>query len=279
MNDTKKNSILCPHCNKLVSRDEPRCPYCGAARPGARWKSIGRLGGVHLEAGIIPALIYTNVAIYLLSLFLYPGSLNLMNPLMAFSPSTQSLFLLGASGTIPIDRAGNWWSLVSASFLHGSLLHIVFNMIALKQLGTLTVHAYGARRMIIIYTLTGIFGYAVSYVAGVRFTIGASAAICGLIGALLYYGKSRGGLLGEALFKQVIGWLIGLFIIGLMPNINNWGHGAGIVAGVALGFMLGYPERRPDTFLHRSGAAVAVAVTVLILAQAVVSGVWHRFFG
>ena len=279
MNDTQKNSMLCPHCGKLVSRDEARCPYCGAAHPGARWKSIGRFGGAGLEYRIIPTLIYVNIGMFLLSLFLYSGSLNLMNPLMAFSPSSRSLFLLGASGTIPIDRMGNWWSLVSASYLHGSLLHIVFNMIALKQLGTLTIQAYGSHRMIIIYTLTGIAGYAASYLAGVRFTIGASAAICGLIGAMLYYGKSRGGLFGQALFKQVSGWLVGLFIIGLLPNINNWGHGAGILSGVALGFVLGYPEKRPDTFLQKSGAALCVVLTLLILLQTVASGLWYRFFG
>lgn len=279
MNDTRKNSTLCPYCGKLVSRDDPRCPYCGAAHPGARWKSIGRLGGAHLESRIIPTLIYVNIGIYLLSLFLYSGSLNLMNPLMALSPSSRSLFLLGASGTIPIDRMGNWWSLVSASYLHGSLIHIVFNMIALKQLGSLTIQAYGAHRMIIIYTLTGIVGYAASYLAGVRFTIGASAAVCGLIGAVLYYGKSRGGLFGEALFKQVSGWLIGLFIIGLMPNINNWGHGAGILSGIALGFFLGYPEKRPDTFLQKSGAVLCIVLTLLVLIQTIASGLWYRFFG
>ncbi|AOY58076.1 peptidase S54, rhomboid [Desulfococcus multivorans] len=279
VNDTQKNSVLCPHCRKLVGRDELRCPYCGAARPGAPWKAIVNLGGASLEYRIIPALIYVNVGLYLLSLLLYPPNLNFMNPLTAFSPSSGSLLLLGASGTIPIDRAGNWWSLVSAGYLHGSLLHILFNMIALKQLGTLTIQAYGARRMIVIYTLTGIAGYAASYLAGVRFTIGASAAICGLIGALLYYGKSRGGLFGEALFKQVSGWLVGLFLIGLMPNINNWGHGAGILSGIAVGYIIAYPEKRPDAFLHNVGAALSIVLTLLVLLQAVASGLWYRFFG
>ena len=279
MNDKRKNSILCPHCSKLVSRDEPQCPYCGASHPGARWKKISRILERHLESRIIPTLIYINAGIFLLSLFLYSGSLNLMNPLMALSPSSRSLFLLGASGTIPIDRMGNWWSLVSASYLHGSLLHIVFNMIALKQLGTLTIQAYGAHRMIIIYTLTGIIGYAASYLAEVRFTIGASAAVCGLIGAMLHYGKSRGGLVGEALLKQVSGWLVGLFIIGLMPNINNWGHGAGILSGIALGFFLGYPEKRPDSFLNRSGAVLCIILTLTVLVHTIISGLWFRFFG
>jgi rhomboid protease GluP len=168
---------------------------------------------------------------------------------------------------------------VTASYLHGSLVHIAFNMIALRQLGTLTIHAYGAPRMVMIFTLTGVAGYAVSYLAGIRFTIGASAAVCGLIGALLYYGKSRGGLFGDALFKQVSGWLVGLFFIGLLPNINNWGHGAGILSGVAIGFLFGYPEKRPDAFLDKFGAALCIVVTLMLLTYALVTGIWFRFFG
>lgn len=278
MTSNQRNSIFCPYCDKLISRDEPRCPYCGAAKPGARWKRISRLVGGHLESRIIPALIYINIGIYLLSMVLFSGSLNLMNPLMALSPSSNSLMLLGASGTIPIDRLGNWSSLVTASYLHGSLIHIAFNMIALKQLGALTIHTYGVRRMVMIYTLTGIAGYAASYLAGVRFTIGASAAICGLIGAMLFYGKSRGGVFGEAVFKQVSGWLVGLFIIGLMPNINNWGHGAGILSGIVLGLILGYPEKRPDTFLDKSGAALCIVFTLLLLIHTIVSALLYRFF-
>lgn len=272
--------MLCPHCGKLISRDEPRCPHCGAGRPGARWKAVLRIGsGNFLESRILSALIAVNVGMYLLSLLLYPGSLNFMNPMMALSPSSQSLLLLGASGTLPIDRMGNWWSLVSAGYLHGSLLHIVFNMIAIRHLGSLTLHAYGAPRMILIYTLASVAGYAASYLAGVRFTIGASAAVCGLLGAMLYYGKSRGGVFGEALFKQVSGWVVGLFLIGLMPNINNWGHGAGILSGIALGFFLGYPERRPDAFLHRTGAALCILVTLFVLIRSVTGGIWYRLFG
>lgn len=272
--------MLCPHCGRLISRDEPRCPHCGANRPGARWKAVARIGsGNFLESRVLSTLIAVNVGMYLLSLLLYAGSMNLLNPMMALSPSTRSLLLLGASGTLPIDGMGNWWSLVSAGYLHGSLLHVVFNVIAIRHLGGLTLQAYGPPRMILIYTLAGAAGYAASYLAGVRFTIGASASVCGLLGAMLFYGKSRGGVFGEALFKQVSGWLVGLFLIGLMPNINNWGHGAGILSGVTLGFLLSYPERRPDTFLHRAGAALCILVTLFVLIRSVAGGILYRLFG
>jgi rhomboid protease GluP len=142
---------------------------------------------------LLKILIGVNVAMYILSLMISARSTGFsINPLFFLSPDNRSLLLLGASGYVPIDRLHRWWSLISASYLHGSILHIFFNMIALRQLGPLVLSEYGNYRMFIIYTLSGVFGFFVSYLAGVTFTIGASAAVCGLIGAALYFGKSRG---------------------------------------------------------------------------------------
>jgi rhomboid protease GluP len=160
--------------------------------------------------------------------------------------------VLGSTGTIPLFQLNRWWSLISASYLHGSLLHIVFNMIALHQLGPLIIREYGTPRMVAIYTLSGIGGFFVSALFGVRFTIGASAAVCGLIGAALYYGKSRGGTYGKAIYSQVGSWAIGIFIFGFMiPGINNWGHAGGMLSGALAGYLLGYKERSRLNISHR----------------------------
>jgi rhomboid protease GluP len=202
------------------------------------------------------------------------------NPFMFLSPSNGALLLLGSTGTIPIDQGHRWWTLVSANYLHGGILHIVFNMIALRQIGPLVLREYGANRLIGLYTLGGIFGFLVSYFAGVRFTLGASAAVCSLIGASLYYGKSRGGAYGQAIYKQVSGWVLGLFLFGfLVPGINNWGHGGGIVGGIILGYLLGYNERTRENLFHRSLATVCVVLTVAVLAWATLSSVYYRFLG
>ena len=236
-----RNSILCPNCNKLISSDEPRCPHCGMGHPGAFWKNNPLMRMFSNGEGVIRSVIFVNIGLYILSLFLLPISLNLSSPFNALAPNFNSLLLLGASGTIPIDKFHHWWSLVSAGFLHSSLLHIVFNMIAFRHLGLFVLRLYGPHRMMIIYIMSGVIGYLISYLAGVRMTIGASASVCGLIGAILFYGKSRGGVFGEAIFQQTVGWLVGLLLIGLMPNINNWGtwrrsggrHFNGIHAGLS----------------------------------------------
>jgi rhomboid protease GluP len=217
---------------------------------------------------------------YFVTILFNPGRPGFsMNPLSLFSPRSEILMLLGATGTIPIDELHRWWTLVSANYLHGNLLHIFFNMVAFRQLGHLVLQLYGLHRMIILYTLSGVAGFWVSYLAGVPFTIGASAAVCGLIGAMLFYGKSRGGIFGQVLFKQVGGWTIGIFIFGLLvPGINNWGHGGGILAGALLGFILGYQEKRRETFRHRTLALGCMVLTVIVLAWAIITAVYYRAF-
>jgi len=279
MTHDQRRSILCPNCKKLISADEPRCPHCGIARPGSRLKNnlFTRLF-VSTEQ-IIKAIVFVNVGMYIISLLLGPWSSGFsLNPLSLLSPSNRSLLLLGATGTLPIDRLHRWWTLISANYLHGSLLHILFNMIALRQIAPLVIREFGPHRMVILYLLTGIIGFLVSYLAGVALTIGASAAVCGLIGASLYYGKSRGGIYGHTIYRQIGAWALGIFIFGLLvPSVNNWGHGGGMVAGAMLGFVLGYEEKRREGLFHRILAGLCVAATVLILLWAIGSGVYFRF--
>lgn len=281
MTSFKKNSLLCPNCRRLVSRDEPRCPYCGIPNPGSRWKGLlsGRLFARPDQ--LLTVLIAVNVAMYILSLLFNLGSAGLaMNPFHFLSPDNRSLLMLGATGTVPVDALGRWWSLVSASYLHGSLLHILFNMLALRQLAPLVITEYGPARMFAIYTVGGVGGYLLSYLAGVRFTIGASAAVCGLIGAVLYYGKHRGGHYGSELFRQVGGWAVGIFIFGLLvPGINNWGHGGGMAAGALIAMLLGYQERTREKLSHKILAGCCAAVTLLVLLWAIFSAFAYRFDG
>jgi rhomboid protease GluP len=97
------------------------------------------------------------------------------------------------------------------------------------------------------------------------------------VGAILYYGKSRGGTYGTALYKQVGVWVVFLFVFGfLVPGINNWGHGGGIAAGLLLGFLLGYQERRPERLWHKWMAAICAVSTLLVLIWAVFSALLQR---
>jgi rhomboid protease GluP len=201
---------------------------------------------------------------YILSILINPASIVLSaNPLSFLSPGSRSLLLLGATGRIPIDYYHRWWTVLSANYLHGSILHILFNMMALWQIGPLIIQEYGSYRMFSIYTLSGIGGYLLSYFAGVPFTLGASGAICGLIGAALYFGKSRGGYFGQMVYRQVGGWAIAILAFGfLVPGIDNWAHGGGLICGALTGFLLGYQDKRAETYFHKLLAGICVLATL-----------------
>lgn len=278
MTASERKSILCPQCRKLISLDEPICPYCGIARPGSWWRKTTSLGYYLNPDQIIRSLITANIFLFALSALLSLGSRGLsMNPFSFLSPSSETLFQLGATGTIPIARFHRWWSLISAGYLHGGILHIFFNMMVLYQIAPFIVQEYGTNRMLIIYTLGSITGFYVSYLAGVQFTIGASAGLFAMIGAILYYAKSRGGAYGQMIVKSIGGWVIGLFIFGfIFPGINNWAHGGGLAGGIALAFWLGYEEKKKEAWFHRTLANGCVVSTLLILAWAVVSALYDR---
>ncbi|MBU4259192.1 MAG: rhomboid family intramembrane serine protease [Desulfobacteraceae bacterium] len=279
MTSRKKSSILCPNCRKLISTDELRCPYCGISKPGSWWKNNLLTQGVSSADQIIKAIIYANIGMYIISLLFnsrLPGLS--FNPFYILSPENRSLLFLGATGTVPVNNVHGWWTLVSANYLHGGILHILFNMFAFRQIALLVSREYGVYRMFIIYALSGIIGFRISYLAGVTFTIGASAAICGLIGAALYYGKSRGGAYGQAIYRQIGGWALGIMLFGfVVPGINNWGHGGGIFAGAILGFFMGYNERTKEGLLHKILAGTCAIITVIVLCWAIGSGFFYRF--
>ncbi|MCG8552519.1 MAG: rhomboid family intramembrane serine protease [Desulfobacterales bacterium] len=198
----------------------------------------------------IQVMIWINVIMYAVSLFFSREIHFDLNPLTALAPSFNALIFLGASGTLALPYIHGWSSIFTANWLHGSLLHILFNMLALRTLAPLTIKEFGLCRMLSIYILSGAGGFYLSCLGGVPLTIGASAGLCGLIGALFYYGWSRGGYWGKMVFEQTKSWIFSLVLIGLiLPNINNWGHGGGFAAGFLLAFLFGYEERR------RSGIA------------------------
>ncbi len=192
MNPSPRKSILCPHCRRIISADERRCPHCNTATPGARWKNNPLMRQWGSGDQLIRIIIFTNIGLYLLSLFI---SANIhtsgFNPLLMLSPDPKALEDLGATGTRLIGKNG-WWTLIAANYLHGGVLHIFINMMAFNQIAILITRLFGPYRFFAIYTIGGVGGFLISYFAGVPITVGASAALCGLIGAALYYGKSRG---------------------------------------------------------------------------------------
>ncbi len=111
-------------------------------------------------------------------------------------------------------RLRRWWTLLSAGWLHGGLLHIGFNLYWIRFLAPETAELYGPARTVIIYSISSITGFLASSLLGVPLTLGASAPILGLLGALVYYGRRTGSsVVGRmawsyAIFMIVFGFLM-----------------------------------------------------------------------
>jgi rhomboid protease GluP len=223
---------------------------------------------------MVRVIIYVNVAIFIYSLLISRGGMGGgFNPLHFLSPSSRGLAALGATGTW-VDISAGWWTFLTANYLHGGALHIFFNMMALYQIGPLVARLYGTYRFFVIYTVSGVAGFIVSYLTGVYITVGASAALLGLIGAAIYYGKSRGGLFGEAVYKQIGGWAIAIIILGfLIPQINNSAHIGGLVFGAGSAYLLGYNEKKRENAAHRIIAGFCMVSTLLALSWSLIRGV------
>lgn len=264
-----QRAMLCPRCRRLIGSEETLCSWCGSSRSAPWWQFMNWTKGAMQGDWLIKAIITANIVYFAISLVLTTQTGGAGG---FFAPGQTALLLLGATGTYPIDAFGRYWTLVSANYLHGGILHIIFNLMALKQIAPWAANEYGSSRMFVIYTAGGVAGYVVSYMAGVPFTIGASAAVCALIGSLLYYGKSRGGVYGSSVYREVSGWVISLFVFGLIfPGINNWGHGGGILGGIILGALMGYNERRRENYVDHALALLCGLITLGVLGWAVLN--------
>lgn len=188
------------------------------------------------------------------------------------SPSMGALDALGMTGAYAWAD-GRWWTLITAVYLHGGLLHLIFNLIWINQLATAVEDTFGRARLVLIFTASGVAGYVVSNLAGVGFSVGASGAVFGLLAALVYYGRARGGWFGVAVFRQYGQWALLLFVLGfVMPGVNNLAHLGGFVGGYLAGLMLGHGDRTPERGVHGLLAAATLGLTAVSFGLALWAG-------
>ena len=182
---------------------------------------------------------------------------------VAFGPiSGRALDALGMTGSLAWAE-GRWWTLLTAIYLHGGILHIIFNVLWIRQLGPEIEQLYGPARLVVIFTVSGIAGFVVSNWIGVPFTIGASGSIFGLLGAIVAFGRKRGGVFGRMVLRQYGQWALVLFALGFfMQGVNNWAHGGGFLGGFLTGLALSLAEHRDETGFDKLLALVAIVLTL-----------------
>jgi rhomboid protease GluP len=262
-------SVVCASCGYLVGVADETCYHCGRRNPGL-WGFGPALRQLGNDLGFVPFVMGACVVIYVLTL-LVGGVRTLSGGGLDILPVGEvSLFMFGASGALPLFRFHRWWTVFSAGWLHANLLHIVFNLLWVRQLAPAVGELYGAGRMVIIYTAGGVLGFALTSLAGqylpflpflrgAGLTVGASAPIFGLLGGLVYYGRRTGSRLVHG---QALNWAITMFVFGLiMPGVDNYAHAGGFAGGYLAGQLL--DPLKPERIDHLLGAVACIVVSML----------------
>jgi rhomboid protease GluP len=271
----KWGSVVCPSCGNLVGVNDEKCLTCGRWNPGL-WGFAPLLNRLGRDLGFTQFVVGACIILYALMLVTDPQNISTGGLFNFLSPSVRSLFLFGASGAQPVFVYGRWWTFLTAGWLHAGVLHIFFNVMWIRQLAPATSEMYGASRMVIIYTIAGITGFAAStlaavfipFLGGAGFTVGASAPIFGLLGALIYYGK-RGG--SSMVSSQAKSWAVTMFIFGfIMPGIDNWAHLGGLAGGYLTSRLL--DPLQPERLDHLIVALVCLGVTGIAIVFSIVTG-------
>ena len=267
-----EGSVICSACGVLVGVNDPTCYNCGRRNPGL-WGFGPALRSLGHDLGFVTIVSGGTIILYVLSLILSRNGIQVM-----LSPSGAILYLLGSSGAMPVVGEGRWWTLLTAAWLHGSVLHIFFNVMWIRSLGPEIANLYGAGRMIIIYTVSSITGFGLStalyllpvhipFFGGAYTTVGASAPIFGLLGALVYYGRRTGSShisqtgLQYALIAGVMGFI--------MPGIDNSAHLGGFAGGYLASLIL--DPLKPERIDHLAIAVGCLVVTFIAIIWSVIT--------
>jgi rhomboid protease GluP len=259
---------LCPSCGTLVGATATKCHQCGASMRfsfGAANKTLERL--MPTTSPVTYAMLTICCVMYVLSLVItmkfqgfgapQGGLLNLGGI------SNRINYRLGATIPFPFVLTEPW-RIVTAIFLHGSLLHIGFNMYALMYIGPMVEELYGSAKYFFLYIATGVAGYIVSSFIGYQ-SVGASGAVMGLIGVMLAATSGRKNFAAQSIRSTLILWVVFTAFMGFRPGsgTDNAAHFGGLAAGYALGRLM--PDRQPADLSERKQADLMGWVTGIVV--------------
>ena len=166
-----------------------------------------------------------------------------------FGINTMMLVKYGAN-VGSLVKSGEVYRLIAYMFLHSGIFHIFFNMYSLYIVGPRVEDFFGKWKYLFIYMASGIAGGLLSIALnGEVISVGASGAIFGLFGALLYFGYNYRGYIGSIIKSQILPIVIYNLLIGFfIPGIDMWGHLGGLIGGVFTAYALGTIENKKYNF-------------------------------
>lgn len=250
---------MCPHCRAFITTKDRVCPYCGE-KVGPRAVDARSAGETLM--GFIPAGRFVTFIILLIDFALFGGGY-----LMG---GGQALGNAGAEQGVLVFVYHQWYRLVTAGFLHANLLHILMNSWVLFDLGAQVEELYGAARLTTFFIISSAAGFLLSAWWNPQVpSVGASAGLFGLIGAMIALGVRMRNSMGSAIRGLYIRWAIYGLLFGLLPGFNNAAHVGGLAAGFVLAYAAGLPGRQDsaaETF-WKVAAGISAGLTAVSFYQ------------
>jgi len=270
---------MCPNCRAFITSSDRVCPYC-EVQLGPR---AVELRSAETLQNFIPRAYATSVLILVINVAVYVAMLIVS---VKFSNKAASgalgdvwqgfsggvLILFGGKYAPYIYQYHQWWRIVTAGFLHGSLLHIAMNMWVMFDLVAEVEQFYGTSRLVIIYVVSSAAGFLLSlWWAPATVSIGASAACFGLIGGMMAIGLTRDTPLARAIRSYYRRWALYGIVFSFMPfmHIDIAAHVGGLIGGFAVGFLAGLPgaAKSPCERAWQAVAGICVIATAYCFLQ------------
>jgi rhomboid protease GluP len=207
-------------------------------------------------------IVFANVIVYAI-MALYSHE-----PKALFSMPEETMQLFGANESLFTVGDSRFETLVTSCFLHFSLLHIGFNMVALRQVGPFVERSVGPGRFAPLYVISGALGSVTSALWGWLFhggqtlSAGASGAICGVIGAAMVLGVRTQGIRGP-LAVGMARWLGGIILLGFVAKFDNAAHIGGAIGGAGIAALW----QRGRTYPKALERVVLVVMAAIVLAS------------
>jgi rhomboid protease GluP len=216
-------------------------------------RAVERRNPGEILGGLIPQARFTTMIILLINTALFIAEY--------FDPVINQ-----AGESVPAAfMQGQWWRLITAGFLHQGILHILMNSWVLFDLGAEVEMIYGTSRLIVFYFVSTVTGFSASSRIGGHLSVGSSAGIFGLIGAMLAFGFTDRSSLGMQVKSLYTRWVIYGLVLSFIPGVDFWAHVGGFSGGFVAGWLASTPRARLmwKEPLLRALAGVSIAITAL----------------
>ena len=202
-------------------------------------------------------LIFINIVMFVLMYMLGNGSEN-----------TNTLIDFGAN-YILLTKAGEYYRLITSGFLHIGVIHLLLNMYSLYIVGSQVEYFYGKVKYTIIYLFSLIMGslFTVALSSVNTVSAGASGAIFGLLGSILYFGIKYRGYIGNSLVNQIVPVVVLNLIIGFTtPGIGNAAHIGGLIGGYLISMAVGIGiDKKEQRSSRINGIIISAILTIFMI--------------